>query len=217
MEEQTYILQRTLMVEQQLKARGIRDEKVLAVFNELPRHLFVSPEQRQLAYGDHPLALKQGQTISQPYIVALMTESLKLSGHENVLEIGTGSGYQTAILAELAARVYTIERLPALAEEAEKTLQEMDYKNISFKTGDGTRGWPEKAPFDGILAAAAPAGIPPALLEQLTPAGGRLVMPLGATLNQKLVLIIKDGENITPHTLCDCRFVPLIEDDAPPN
>lgn len=202
------------MVEQQLVGRGIRDEKVLAVFNRLPRHLFVSPEQRQAAYGDHPLALEQGQTISQPYIVALMTESLGLSGREKILEIGTGSGYQTAILAELAARVYTIERIPALAATAEKTLTEMGYNNIFFKTGDGTRGWPEEAPFDGILAAAAPEMIPPAFLEQLSPAGGRLVLPLGTTFEQDLVLITRNGEDITRHTLCNCRFVPLVNSDG---
>ena len=204
------------MVKQQLMARGIKDEKVLAVFNKLPRHLFVSPEQRHLAYGDHPLALDQEQTISQPYIVALMTESLRLRGHEKILEIGTGSGYQTAILAEMAARVYTIERLSTLAEKAKKTLLEMGLKNICFKTGDGTQGWPEKAPFDGILVAAAPENIPPALLKQLAPTGGRMVIPLGDALHQELVLIIRDEENMTRHTLCGCRFVPLIEDDPPP-
>ena len=199
------------MVEQQLVNRGIKDEKVLAVFNRLPRHLFVSLEQQHLAYGDHPLALEQGQTISQPYIVALMTESLKLSGREKILEIGTGSGYQTAILAKLAAKVYTIERIPSLAAAAEKTLKGMGYNNIFFKTGDGTRGWPEEAPFDGILAAAAPQMIPPAFLDQLSPAGGRLVLPLGAAFDQDLALIVKNGEDITRRVLCSCRFVPLIE------
>ncbi len=204
------------MVKQQLMTRGIKDERVLAVFDKLPRHLFVSPEQKHLAYRDHPLALDQDQTISQPYIVALMTESLKLRGHEKVLEIGTGSGYQTAILAELAARVYTIERLSTLAEKAKKTLREMGYKNICFKTGDGTQGWPEKAPFDGILVAAAPENIPPPLLEQLAPTGGRMVIPLGDAIHQELVLLSKDQENMTRRNLCGCRFVPLIAGDPPP-
>jgi protein-L-isoaspartate(D-aspartate) O-methyltransferase len=203
------------MVKQQLIPRGIKDERVLDVFSKLPRHLFVSPDQRHLAYGDHPLSLGLEQTISQPYIVALMTESLKLRGHEIVLEIGTGSGYQTAILAELAARVYTMERLSTLTEKAKETLQKMDYQNICFRTGDGAQGWPEEAPFDCILVAAAPENIPPTLLKQLTAAGGRMVIPLGNTMLQELTLIVKDEENTTRHTLCGCRFVPLIEGSPP--
>ncbi len=217
MEEEIYARQRARMVNQQLFARGIKDEKILAVFNKVPRHLFVCPEQRHLAYGDHPLALELEQTISQPYIVALMTASLQLDGTEKILEIGTGSGYQTAILAELAAHVYTIERFPALAGRAKKTLEARGYKNISYKTGDGTQGWPQEAPFDGILAAAAAPAIPPALFEQLSPAGGRFVLPLGDTNQQELVLIIRDGDSQAQHSLCGCRFVPLIAGDPPPH
>lgn len=204
------------MVKQQLLARGIKDDRVLAVFEKLPRHLFVNPEQRHLAYGDHPLALDRAQTISQPYIVALMTASLKLQGQEKILEIGTGSGYQTAILANLAGHVYTVERLSVLAEKAKGTLQGMGYQNISYKTGDGTKGWPEEAPFDGILVAAATENIPAVLLEQLSPAGGRLVLPLGDALQQELVLVVQNGGERSRYTLCGCRFVPLIAGDHPP-
>ncbi|NLJ56704.1 MAG: protein-L-isoaspartate(D-aspartate) O-methyltransferase [Firmicutes bacterium] len=198
------------MVKQQLLPRGINDPKVLEVFNKLPRQLFVSPEQRPLAYGDHPLTLSRGQTISQPYIVALMTQSLKLQGHEKILEIGTGSGYQTAVLAELAARVYTMERFAALTEKAAATLQKLGYQNICFRTGDGAGGWPAEAPFDCILVAAAPENVPPALLKQLTADGGRLIIPLGSALHQELTLIIKEGEETTRRVLCNCRFVPLV-------
>lgn len=201
------------MVKQQLLPRGIKNPRVLEVFNKLPRQLFVSPEQKHLAYGDHPLPLNLGQTISQPYIVALMTQSLELHGHEKILEIGTGSGYQTAILAELAAQVYTIERFSTLAEKAEEILQKMGYQNICFRIGDGAAGWPEKAPFDCILAAAAPENVPPALLEQLTAAGGRLIIPLGSALHQELTLIVKEGEKITRQVLCNCRFVPLVTEN----
>lgn len=212
-EEQTFVQQRARMVKQQLLPRGIKDPRVIAVFNKLPRQLFVSPEQRHLAYADHPLSLSLGQTISQPYIVALMTQSLGLHGQEKVLEIGTGSGYQTAVLAELAAQIYTMERFSALTEKAKETLQKMGYQNICFRTGDGTKGWLEKAPFDCILVAAAPKNIPPDLLEQLTAAGGRLVIPLGSALHQELTLIVKEGGETTRRVLCNCRFVPLVTEN----
>jgi len=199
------------MVKKHLIPRGIKDKRVLEAFYKVPRHLFVDPAQRHIAYGDHPLPIGLEQTISQPYIVALMTQSLELKGHEKVLEIGTGSGYQTAILAELAQHVYTIERLPFLSEKAKKILQELEYNNISFKVGDGTKGWPGEAPFDVILVAAATESVPSPLVEQLS-TGGRMVIPVGDILVQNLVLVIKDEKDIEEQNLCGCRFVPLIRE-----
>lgn len=209
MEEQHYHGQRKRMVEKHLIPRGIKDQKVLEAFRKIPRHLFVDPAQRHMAYNDHPLPIGLEQTISQPYIVALMTESLELKGDEKVLEIGTGSGYQTAILAELAQHVYTLERLPRLSEKAKKILQELGYNNISLKTGDGTKGWPEEAPFDRILVAAATESVPSPLLEQMS-TGGRMIIPLGDILLQDLVLIVKDEQGINKRNLGGCHFVPLI-------
>jgi protein-L-isoaspartate(D-aspartate) O-methyltransferase len=211
MEEQYYIEPREQMIEKQLIARGIKDQRVLDAMRSVPRHLFVDCSYRHEAYKDYPLPIGCEQTISQPYIVALMTESLQLKGSEKVLEIGTGSGYQTAVLAELARHVCTVERHGLLSSNAEKTLQQMNYNNISFKKGDGTLGWPEKAPFDGILVAAAAKMVPPLLLEQLS-TGGRLVIPIGDGLVQELVLISKDARGVQEFRLCGCRFVPLIED-----
>ncbi|NLL57579.1 MAG: protein-L-isoaspartate(D-aspartate) O-methyltransferase, partial [Firmicutes bacterium] len=169
------------------------------------------PVQRHMAYGDHPLPIGLEQTISQPYIVALMTQSLALKGDENVLEIGTGSGYQTAVLAELARHVYTVERLPQLSEKAQNILRELQYNNISFRVGDGTGGWPEKAPFEAILVAAASESVPPALVEQLS-LGGRMVIPVGDSPVQDLLLLIKNQQGIEEQNLCGCRFVPLIHE-----
>lgn len=211
MDEQKYRERRERMVKTQLIPRGIKDPRVLDVFAKVPRHLFVDPVQRHMAYSDHPLPIGLEQTISQPYIVALMTQSLALKGNENVLEIGTGSGYQTAILAELARHVYTIERLPQLSEKAQNILQELQYKNISSKVGDGTGGWPEKAPFEAILVAAASESVPPALIEQLSP-GGRMVIPVGDSPVQDLLLLIKNQQGIEEQNLCGCRFVPLIHE-----
>jgi len=211
MEEQKYRERRERMVKTQLIPRGIKDQRVLDVFAKVPRHLFVDPVQRHMAYSDHPLPIGLEQTISQPYIVALMTQSLALKGNENVLEIGTGSGYQTAVLAELARHVYTVERLPQLSEKAQNILQELQYNNISFRVGDGTGGWPEKAPFEAILVAAASESVPPALIEQLSP-GGRMVIPVGDSPVQDLLLLIKNQQGIEEQNLCGCRFVPLIHE-----
>ncbi len=212
MEEQNYLKQRERMIQKHLVPRGIDSRELLEVLGKVPRHLFVDPLQRHNAYSDHPLPIGLEQTISQPYIVALMTQSLGLQGPEKVLEIGTGSGYQTAILAELARHVYTVERLPSLMEEAKKTLQELGYKNISFKTGDGSGGWPEEAPFDAILVAAAAQDIPFPLIEQLS-LKGRMVIPVGDFPVQNLVLLTKDENSvIKKQNLCGCRFVPLIEE-----
>lgn len=213
MDEQKFLLLRKRMVESQLLPRGIKDPRVLDAFYKVPRHLFVPPGQRHLAYEDHPLPIGLEQTISQPYIVALMTESLRLKGGEKVLEIGTGSGYQTAILAELAGAVYTVERLSSLAEGAKEILQKLGYNNIHFKVGDGAKGWPEEAPFDAILVAAAAERLPKALVEQMA-FGGRMVIPLGDAPLQELVLLTKDKDapEIRQENLCGCRFVPLVEE-----
>lgn len=204
-------LLREEMVRQQLIERGIRDERVLAAMRKVPRHRFVPPEYVHAAYDDGPLPIGAGQTISQPYIVALMTELLNLRGDERVLEIGTGSGYQTAILAELAREVYTIELEAELLARARRLLvEEMGYANIFFRHGDGSKGWPEAAPFDAIIVTAAPPEVPPALLEQLR-VGGRLVIPVG-TWDQDLQLIVKYGPeptDCTVQSITPVRFVPL--------
>jgi len=198
------------MVETQLIPRGIKDQKVLDAFYRVPRHMFVGREVLDQAYEDYPLPIDFGQTISQPYIVALMTESLELKGGERVLDIGTGSGYQTAILAELAAHVYTIERFEKLSQTASTVLNRLGYENISFKVGDGSKGWPEEAPFNGILVAAAAEKVPPALLEQLANEG-KMVIPVGDSFSQELLVISKDRQgNISKQKTVGCRFLPLI-------
>ncbi len=208
---ESYEWLRKNMVENQIKARGVRDKRVLDAFLKIPRHIFVGPDQRPLAYEDHPLPIEHDQTISQPYIVALMTEALELKGDEKVLEIGTGSGYQTVILAELAGHVYTIERFEKLSRSASILLGELGYENVAYRVSDGTKGWPEEAPFDGILAAAASEKIPPALVEQLAP-GGKLVIPVGDMGGQELLVVSKDSRgNITRENLGGCRFLPLVE------
>jgi len=199
------------MVEYQIKARGIKDKRVLSAMLKVPRHLFVPEEMKDLAYRDEPLPIGYSQTISQPYIVAYMTEALKLRPEDKVLEIGTGSGYQTAILAELVREVYTIEIIPELSQRAEETLKSLGYTNIEFLIGDGSRGWPEKAPFDAILVSAAPAEVPPALVDQLQ-INGRLILPVG-TDSQELVLIKKTKKGLEKTSLIGVRFVPLIIKD----
>jgi protein-L-isoaspartate(D-aspartate) O-methyltransferase len=204
-----YRLARERMVETQIKARGIKDERVLKAMLKVPRHLFVDEALRDQAYGDFPLPIGEGQTISQPYIVALMTEALELKGIERVLEIGTGSGYQTAILAELALWVYTIERFPTLLERAKKVLKELGYKNISFKLDDGTLGWKEASPFDAIIVTAASPDIPPPLVEQLAE-GGRMVIPIGDEFSQTLIKGVKKGGKLHTKALEPVRFVKLV-------
>lgn len=197
------------MVEHQLRSRGIRDARVLQAFREVPRHLFVPPERADEAYDDHPLDIGLGQTISQPYMVALMTEALRLRGGERVLEIGTGSGYQTAILAHLCRCVYTIERLEGLSQRAQATLEQLGLRNIRFRVGDGTLGWPEEAPFDAILVTAAGPSVPPSLEAQLAD-GGRLVMPVGGWGEQELIALERRGDSFRRENLGGCVFVPLI-------
>lgn len=209
MEKDIYRVSRERMVETQIKARGIKDERVLKAMLKVPRHLFVPASLRDQAYGDFPLPIGEGQTISQPYIVALMTEALELKGKERVLEIGTGSGYQTAILAELSAWVYTIEKYASLQERAKAILFELGYKNISFKVGDGTLGWPEASPFDAIIVTAASPQIPPPLIEQLGE-GGRIVIPVGDEFSQMLVKGVKKGGTLHTKNLEPVRFVKLV-------
>ncbi len=206
-----YRLARERMVNEQIYARGIRDKRVLNAMLKIPRHLFVDKGLRNSAYSDHPLPIGEGQTISQPYIVALMTEALGLKGNEKVLEIGTGSGYQTAILAELCREVYTIERIPSLSIKAQKLLKSLGYNNIHFKIGDGTKGWEEHAPYDGIIVTAASPEVPQPYLDQLAD-GGRLVIPIGDEFSQDLLVIIKEKGRFREKSLGGCRFVKLIGD-----
>lgn len=201
--------ERDSMVLEQLLPRGIKEERVLEAFRRVERHKFVPKKLAAEAYADHPLPIGEGQTISQPYIVALMTESLNLKGEAKVLEVGTGSGYQTAILAELAAEVYSVERVSTLAKNAERLLEDLGYRNIYIKCADGTLGWPENAPYDGILVTAAAPSAPQSLIEQLAE-NGRLVIPIGDTYTQTLTVIQKRAGNFATTEVCGCVFVPLI-------
>lgn len=207
--DRSYERLRRRMVVEQLAARDITDPRVLEVMGEVPRHLFVPPAYRDEAYEDYPLPIEEGQTISQPYIVALMTQLLGLKGGEKVLEIGTGSGYQAAVLSRLAAHVFTIEIHPALAERASTLLRELGYANVQVRAGDGYRGWPEMAPFDAVIVTCAVSHVPPALFEQLAE-GGRLVLPMGGRLGaQTLTLITKVGGKARTSRILPVRFVPM--------
>jgi protein-L-isoaspartate(D-aspartate) O-methyltransferase len=198
---------REKMVETQIKSRGVKDPRVLSALLKVERHRFVPEEYLNSAYSDQPLPIGEGQTISQPYIVALMTELLELKGDEKVLEIGTGSGYQAAVLAELAKEVYTIEIIESLASTAKKRLSELGYQNIKVKAGDGYLGWPEAAPFDAIMVTAAPDHIPKPLIEQLKE-GGRMVVPVG-TYSQELKKIVKRSGKIETTDIIPVVFVPM--------
>jgi len=199
---------REQMVTRQIAARGVADPRVLAAMRKVPRHLFVPASEAAFAYDDRPLPIGSDQTISQPYVVAFMTEQLRLTGKERVLEIGTGSGYQAAILAELAAKVYSIEIRPELAKTAADRLRELGIKNVEVRAADGYRGWPEEAPFDGILVTAAPEHVPPPLLEQLAPTG-RMVIPVGA-FYQELKVIERQGGGYSEKSVLPVRFVPFV-------
>ncbi len=207
---------RSDMVEHQIAARGIRDPRVLEAMRTVPRHLFVPPAEEAFAYEDRPLPIGSGQTISQPYVVAFMAEQLRLTGKERVLEIGTGSGYSTAILAAVATKVFSIEIRPELAREAKERLERLGVKNVELKAADGYRGWPEEAPFDAILVTAAPEKIPPPLLEQLAPEG-RMVIPVGA-FYQELKVIKRQGGGYSEKSVLPVRFVPFVgeAEGAPP-
>ncbi len=204
-----YAALRKKMVEEQLIPRGIKNPRVLAAFSKVERHKFIPEDLRASAYGDFPVPIGQNQTISQPYIVALMTECLGLTGKERVLEIGTGSGYQAAILAELSREVYSIERFKDLAKNAQDILNELGYKNIKIKVDDGTLGWEEAAPFDGIIVTAASPRIPLPLTEQLKDKG-KLVLPLGESFSQVLTVMEKKKGRLDSIGVCGCVFVPLI-------
>lgn len=201
--------QRARMVEEQLKARGIMDERLLAAFRKVPRHLFVPADFQQDAYADHPLPIGAGQTISQPYIVALMIHQLHLQGHERVLEIGTGSGYQTAILAELALEVYSIERIPELLLAVKARLETMGCLNVHLTPGNGSLGWPLHAPYEAVLVSAAAPEVPVPLLQQLAD-GGRMVLPIGTQESQMLVAVHKHHGLIDQQEIASCVFVPLL-------
>lgn len=207
-----YKKQRARMVETQIRARQIRDDRVLKVMETVPRHLFVDEGLINQAYSDNPLPIGERQTISQPYIVALMTEALELKGRERILEIGTGSGYQTAVLAKLADRVFSIERVAVLATRARKILDRLNCYNVAIRVGDGSYGWKEEAPFDAIITTAAAPQVPQYLLEQLVP-GGRLVVPVGGREVQTLYKLTRSLENpaeMKKEDLGGCRFVSLI-------
>jgi protein-L-isoaspartate(D-aspartate) O-methyltransferase len=200
---------RDRMVESQLVTRGITDQRVLDAMRKVPRHLFVEEALRDQAYSDHPLPIGEKQTISQPYIVALMTERLQLKGSEKVLEIGSGSGYQTAILAELAHRVISLERYASLAFKANQILQKLGYRNTLVLVADGTLGWPDEAPFDGMLVTAGAPRVPQPLVDQLV-MGGKLVIPIGDRASQELILVERVPEGIRKSGFCGVRFVDLV-------
>jgi protein-L-isoaspartate(D-aspartate) O-methyltransferase len=206
---QRFARERERMVAEQLVARGVTDARVLAALRRIPRHLFMDEALRERAYGDHPLPIGEGQTISQPFIVGKMTELLQLSGTEKVLEIGTGSGYQAAVLGDLAARVCTIERVPRLAQRARETLELLGYTNVWVRIANGTLGWPDEGPFDRVLVTAGAPSVPPPLFQQLAE-GGRMVMPVGDATSQVLQVIEKrEGEMRVSEDSC-CVFVKLV-------
>ncbi|RJX28779.1 MAG: protein-L-isoaspartate(D-aspartate) O-methyltransferase [Desulfarculus sp.] len=197
------------MVQEQIAARGIRDQRLLAAMSDIPRHLFMDQALWPRAYEDHPLPIGSGQTISQPYMVAVMTDALGLSGGERVLEIGTGSGYQTAILARLADWVYSIEYIAALSRRAQTVLEQLKIFNVNLMVGDGSKGWPEQAPFDAIIVTAGAPVVPQPLVGQLAD-GGRLVVPVGDRGVQTLFRITRRGEELVREDLGGCRFVDLV-------
>jgi protein-L-isoaspartate(D-aspartate) O-methyltransferase len=214
-EEAAFIAARERMIREQILERGITDARILNAFRRVPRHLFVAPRYRDQAYGDFPLPIDEGQTISQPYIVAIMTSVIAPDSRKKVLEIGTGSGYQAAVMAELAREVYTIEIFPSLARSSRKLLEGLGYRNIHFRTGNGYVGWTEAAPFDGIIVTCAPDHIPAPLLEQLA-VGGRMVIPIRySTMVQDLLLVEKlPGGKLKKTNLIPVLFVPMIRANA---
>lgn len=209
-----FTVARTEMVERQILARGISDPLVLAAMRSVPRELFLPPRERDRAYQDTPLPIGADQTISQPYIVAFMVASLELKGGEKVLEIGTGSAYAAAILSKIAAQVYTVERVAALAQQAVKTLSSLEYQNVMVLHADGTHGWPEHAPFDGIIVSAGGPRVPETLKSQLK-IGGSMVIPIGSDRRQQLVRVTRQSETeFTTKSIAEVRFVPLIGDEG---
>lgn len=209
MDKEYFTKARKAMVRQQIAARGVEDPRVLEAMRKVPRHLFVPAHLADRAYDDSPLPIGEGQTISQPYMVAWMTELLELKEDSRVLEVGTGSGYQAAVLCELAREVYTVEKIPELAREAERRLLSLGYRNFHLRVGDGTLGWPEEAPFDGIIVTAGAPSVPQPLAEQLADRG-RLVIPVGPSGMQMLTVIRREGGGFTRSEKGSCVFVPLV-------
>jgi len=204
----------SIMVDSQIMARGVSDNHVLNIMRQTPRHEFIPVEQQLNAYMDYPLPIGYEQTISQPYIVGLMTSLLQLKGHEKVLEIGTGSGYQAAVLAPLSNEVFTIEIVKELAERSAKKLKDLGYNNIHVKWGDGYQGWPDEAPFDAVIVTAAPPEVPPKLFEQLK-VGGRLVIPVGSIWQELWVITKLEGEIMDKESVIPVRFVPMVHPEKP--
>jgi protein-L-isoaspartate(D-aspartate) O-methyltransferase len=204
---------RRRMVEEQLSGQGIRDERVLEAFRSIPRHLFVPDPVADQAYENHPVAIGQGQTISQPYMVACMTEALALRGGEKVLEIGSGSGYQTAVLKALNADVYTVERLPELSDRARENVERAGFSGVHYKVGDGSRGWAEEAPFDRVIVTAGAPTMPVSLVEQLRD-GGAMVIPVGGEGGQELLLVRRGQGRVTRERICSCMFVKLLGEEG---
>jgi protein-L-isoaspartate(D-aspartate) O-methyltransferase len=209
MKEDDYAELRKRMVQEQIASRGIRDPRIIASMEKIPRHLFVPENLRDQAYEDSPLPIGEGQTISQPYIVAWMTSLLEISEDDRVLEVGSGSGYQTAVLCELAGQVYTIEMNAELAARAEEALRLLGYKNFAIRIADGTRGWPEEAPFNGVMVTAGAPSVPQPLLDELAD-GGRMVIPVGSKSMQMLTLIRRKGGEFETVQEGNCAFVPLL-------
>lgn len=201
------------MVEEQLRQREVVDQRVLEAMEEVPRHLFVPQDSRTAAYEDYPLPIGQGQTISQPYIVALMLQALELTGNEHALEVGTGSGYQAAVLSRLVKHVYTVEIIPELADSARTILKQLQYDNVEVVAANGSIGWKAEAPYDAIIVAAASPVVPHALVEQMRD-GGRLVLPVGSLFQQRLLRIRKREEEISTEDLGGCAFVPLVGEEG---
>jgi protein-L-isoaspartate(D-aspartate) O-methyltransferase len=208
-QDDLFALPRRAMVEEQIRARGVHDLRILAAMRDLPRHLFVPLENAEAAYSDQPLPIGEGQTISQPFMVAAMTEALELSGSERVLEVGAGSGYQAAVLGRLAREVIAIELQPRLARSAAAVLAQLGFANVEIRVGDGSEGYPAKAPYDAIVVSAAAQAVPQPLLDQLAE-GGVLVMPVGPSDTQELVRLRRHGDQTTREILHYCRFVPLL-------
>ncbi len=204
---------RRRMVDEQLAAHGIRDPRVLEVFRTVPRHVFVPAERVDQSYEDHPVAIGGGQTISQPFMVACMTQALELRGGEKVLEVGTGSGYQTAVLRAMGADVYTIERLPELSERARLTVEQAGLPGVHYRVGDGSRGWPEEAPFDRVIVTAGAPTMPLSLVEQLRE-GGSMVIPVGGEEEQELLLVRRGQGRVSRERICACVFVKLLGDEG---
>lgn len=204
---------RRRMVEEQLARHGIRDPRVLEALRRVPRHLFVPEEMADQAYEDHPVAIGQGQTISQPYMVACMSQALDLQGGEKVLEIGSGSGYQTAVLKALNADVYTIERLPELSDRARGNVERAGFGGVHYRVGDGSLGWPEEAPFDRVIVTAGAPTMPVSLVEQLRD-GGSMVIPVGGEAEQELLLVRRGDGRVTREKICSCLFVKLVGEEG---